>query len=559
MTSMTTPHRETFTSSATASDGAEFPPVSRRTLPHTDPFGLPRRPRSVATTATTASFPRVHSPSLTSHSRYGAARNLRTPTFTRRAGHSSTPRTRLARGGPPRVSVRERRRRHPPPDPPTLVRYHWSTIIILALYLPLLIIPWVIICILDVKPLTWQGTSYNISGWYTPDDIAWVPRWVRASNILACVSSALAFPVVTTVLSHVSVAIVQNVRAGQRLNARDLLALADGCWMRIHGDRRTWLANVGSMLIVLGESVPSLLPHPWGLPAIWVVNVVLAVGMVIPLVQISAVRVEEVKIAACNDVPHPKNPNRACHKLTSLGYTVGGYDPEPADLAYAPGNLVARKVRNRLPTLSNLDSLDHIWPNTAGEGDNWASDWGNTLYYYQKASIKPMPFYVSNFPQTFNTGVLREHALRFNSTASCELVPRASFPDICPGPLPLIGQFMSNETQNRFCVPGNFTSIPWTIDRSRQDIVEELWVDNFIPYGSLITNISGLGIPAVQNVTIYCVARTTRGYYELPNNQNSGQAGPLLQDWPDQEELEAKFDDVEALSTKPPAESYAAL
>lgn len=282
--------------------------------------------------------------------------------------------------------------------------------------------------------------------------------------------------------------------------------------------------------------------------------------MIIPLLQISAVRVEEVKMATCNDVPYPKNNNnQACHELRSLGYTVGGYDPEPADMALAPGNLVARRVRNQLPTLSNLDSLAHIWPssNTAGAGDSWALELGDTFYYYQKTSIKSIPFYVSNFPQTFTTGVLREHALRFNSTASCEVVARASFPDVCPGPNPLAGQFRSQETQNRFCVPGNSTLTPWTIDRGRQDIVEELWVDNYIPYGSIVTNISStFELPGMDNMTVHCVARTTRAYFELPNNHNNGKAGQLLQDWPSRAELEADFDDVEAgASSKPPAES----
>lgn len=277
--------------------------------------------------------------------------------------------------------------------------------------------------------------------------------------------------------------------------------------------------------------------------------------MIIPLLQISAVRVEQITIASCTNVPYTKNPDQACHKLKSFDYTVGGYDPEPADMAMAPGNLVAREVRNQLPTLTNLDSLSHIWPNIAGAGDNWALDLGNTFYYYQKTSIQAIPFYVSNFPQTFNTGVLREHALRFNSTVSCRIVDQSSFPEICPGESPLYGQFSSDQTQNRFCVPGNSTATPWTIDRDRQDILEELWVDNYIPYGSVVTNISGYEVPGMVNITVHCAAHTTRGYFELPNNHNDGKAGELLEYWPSQAVLEAEFNDVEAGSSSvPPAE-----
>ncbi|KAF3762811.1 hypothetical protein M406DRAFT_108045 [Cryphonectria parasitica EP155] len=524
---MTTPFRAVSSSSAVSSAGT--PPASPRLPAQPDTLlsspALPRRaPSEAATTSsTTARTPsRTLSPHSPSYGRQASSRSLRTQTLTRIAGISSTstPRTRLARGGPPRVSVRERTRpRRPPVDPPNLVRYHWSTAVLLVLYLPLFIIPWVIICVLDVKPLTWYGSSYQDSGQYTANDIAWVPRWVRASNILACFSSALAFPVVTAVLAHASVAFVQNVRPGQKISARELLSLADQCWIRINGDRNTWWASAGATLVVL------------------------------------TVRVEQIQIATCNDVPRSKNDNPACHKPRDIGYVVGGYDPEPADMAVTPGNLVARKVREQLPTFTDLDTLNHIWPEIAGQGDNWAVDLGNTLFYYQKTSIESIPFFVSAFPQTFNTGMLREHAIRFNSTASCEIVPRSSFPDICPGTNPLAGEFSSEETTNRFCVPGNYIQTPWTIDRNRQDIVEDLWVDNYIPYGSPITNISMFEMTALTNLTVHCVATTTRGYFELPDVHNGGNAGDLLEYWPSQAVLEADFNDVEVLSTKPPAES----
>lgn len=286
--------------------------------------------------------------------------------------------------------------------------------------------------------------------------------------------------------------------------------------------------------------------------------------MIVPLLQISAVRVEQVKVTACNDVPYPKNNNKACYKPLSRGYVVGGYDPEPSDLACTPGNLVARQVRNQLPTLTNLRSLGHIWPVVAGLGDNWALDLADTLYYYQKTTTAAtIPFYVSNFPPSFSTGVLREHALRLNSTASCEAVPRSSFPDVCPGAAPLAGAFATPETENRFCVPGDYTVTPWTIGRDRQVITEELWVDNYVPYGSRLLSEEegedGWALANVKNLTLRCVARTMRGYFELPNYHNGGKAGPLLDEWPSQEVLEAEFDDVETLSTEPPSESYVFL
>lgn len=264
---------------------------------------------------------------------------------------------------------------------------------------------------------------------------------------------------------------------------------------------------------------------------------------------------EETRVAACNDVPYPLNSAEVCKKVTHLNYSVGGYDPEPADMAIAPGNLVARKVGNQLPTLSNMDSQYHIWPVFPRMGENWAMDIGNTFYYYQKMTFKTIPFYVSALPPTFNTGVLREHAIRFNTSVSCETVPRPSFPDLCPGDRPLAGEFNNTETRNRYCVAGDFTAAPWTIDRNRQDITEELWVDNYIPYGSPISVLSTFVESAVNNITVHCMANTTRGYFELPNFHNGDTPGALLEEWPSQEILRREFNDVEAVSKTPPAES----
>ncbi|KUI66480.1 hypothetical protein VM1G_02340 [Cytospora mali] len=284
-------------------------------------------------------------------------------------------------------------------------------------------------------------------------------------------------------------------------------------------------------------------------------TVVVIPGIAVPILQIAALGLEETRVATCNDVPFPVNSAQVCKKVTHLRYSVGGYDPEPADMAVAPGNLVARKVANQLPTLSNMDGQHHIWPVLPRMGDNWAMDIGNTFYYYQKTGIKSIPFYVTAFPPNFNTGVLREHAMRLNTSVSCKTVPRSSFPDICPGDRPLAGEFNNSETRNRYCVAGDYTTVPWTIDRNRQDMIEELWVDNYIPYGSPISLLSSFVESAVNNITVHCMANTTRGYFELPNFYNEGTPGTLLEEWPSQDVLEQDFNDVEAFSDKPPAES----
>jgi hypothetical protein len=76
---------------------------------------------------------------------------------------------------------------------------------------------------------------------------------------------------------------------------------------------------------------------------------------------------------------------------------------------------------------------------------------------------------------SLNTGILREHALRLNSTTECSRIAGDQFPTTCGGTMPLTRTL--DDPQNitiRICAPGNYGESPWTLSRNRQDITEEL-------------------------------------------------------------------------------------
>jgi hypothetical protein len=90
-------------------------------------------------------------------------------------------------------------------------------------------------------------------------------------------------------------------------------------------------------------------------------------------------------------------------------------------------------------------------------------------------------------------------------------------------------------------VPGAYGKTPWTLSRDRQDISEDLWIDVFIPDTALTQGV--LTELYATNFTLRCTSNTTRGYFEVNNNLNGNNPGPLLETWPSQEELAEDYND----------------
>lgn len=144
-----------------------------------------------------------------------------------------------------------------------------------------------------------------------------------------------------------------------------------------------------------------------------------------------------------------------------------------------------------------------------------------------------------------HTGILREHAMRLNSTTECSRIARDQFPATCGGTMPLMKTL--DDTQNmtiRVCAPGDYSKSPWTLSRDRQDITEELYVDVWFPGNTtLIPKYAGSIYIPLSNFTTSCTTSTTRGYFELPNYRNDYLAQQLLDQWPDNETMWSEWND----------------
>ena len=227
---------------------------------------------------------------------------------------------------------------------------------------------------------------------------------------------------------------------------------------------------------------------------------------------------------------------------------VVGYDPEPGDIQIIPQNVVTHTVSSGLDTISGTAIYPHIWPEypywTDSEGSFRSADYlpnaRLTLGYYDDDNDGAHTnYFVTALPNGTTTGVLRQHAMRLNSSTTCEKIAAKDFPSACPGKRPFTASFSRPDVIDiKVCVPGEYGVSPWTLSRNRQDIGEELFLNVSMPDKSFyITQYH-------TNYTLHCKSGTTRGYFELGNIRNKNAYGPLIDKWPSKQEMEEDYNDI---------------
>lgn len=111
----------------------------------------------------------------------------------------------------------------------TPLSYCKRSLVLLIIYLPIIIIPWVFQQVLAVRPLN-APSYYNQRGEYggkTYLASLWWPVMVRLLNVIGAL---ITVPVVGALLSQAAVVYSQRRHLGQQLNLRQTLALADKSW-----------------------------------------------------------------------------------------------------------------------------------------------------------------------------------------------------------------------------------------------------------------------------------------------------------------------------------------
>ena len=107
--------------------------------------------------------------------------------------------------------------------------YRKKSLVLLIIYLPIIVIPWVLQQVLAVRPLN-EPSYYNQRGEYDGSTYLaslWWPVMVRLLNVIGAL---ITVPVVGAILSQAAVIYSQRRHLGQQLNLRQTLALADKSW-----------------------------------------------------------------------------------------------------------------------------------------------------------------------------------------------------------------------------------------------------------------------------------------------------------------------------------------
>lgn len=179
-------------------------------------------------------------------------------------------------------------------------------------------------------------------------------------------------------------------------------------------------------------------------------------------------------------------------------------------------NSIVQEVRSGLTPSSIFHFEPRLWaePSYLDENSTRSEPVSRLMPFFWLQHVQAPKFFVSSAPNGTETGVLREHAIRLNSSVSCELIPQHKFPTPCPGPCPFHTSFSNRLMGIRICVPGEYGVTPWSLSRNRQDISEELFID-------LEDRTPGLTSHESEPFTIQCKASTSRGYFELGNYRNA--------------------------------------
>ena len=379
-----------------------------------------------------------------------------------------------------------------------LERYRKHVIALLVFYLPLLIVPWILICTLSVpgrdekqfseKPGTPRGRVKS-------QEAA-----TRVAKVLSSIAGVAALPVLSALIARAAVSHCQRTKAGQKFNLAQTFALADRGWQDLAVVTRGGFFKSGSLflrlaflLIVIGESAMED-AESW----------LIVSGVIQPPLQSLLVSYDLVAV-------------RIWERM--LSDDIIGVDPEPNDIAVLSRDLVVQQVASDLVTQHVRTSDPYIWLN---------------YYQYQGKALTNGTF-VAAHPHETSTGVLRYHAMRMNSTVQCERLELSKFPSNCDGKNSFTASFSRPRYMDlKVCVPGDLNASPWTLSRNKQSTLEEIFF-----------RVSGISDTTyLANFTMHCTARTTRGYFELGNLGNDNQYGPLKDKWPSPEEMNKDFDDI---------------
>ena len=113
-----------------------------------------------------------------------------------------------------------------------LLRYRRTSLWLLACYLPFLILPWILTCIMANRPPS-LPSYYDQKGEYCYYTYLSMLFWLAFVRILNSIAAVLVVPITSALLAQGAVVYTQRRKSEQKLNLRQTFALSDRGWTDI--------------------------------------------------------------------------------------------------------------------------------------------------------------------------------------------------------------------------------------------------------------------------------------------------------------------------------------
>jgi hypothetical protein len=108
------------------------------------------------------------------------------------------------------------------------LRYRYRALWLLALYVPLLVVPWVLTCVLNYHPV--DRPVYHDQSGIPGDSVKLHRRLMNALSVIFAITGLVTVPIVSAILSQAAVVYTQRRRKTQSVSISQIFALADRGW-----------------------------------------------------------------------------------------------------------------------------------------------------------------------------------------------------------------------------------------------------------------------------------------------------------------------------------------
>lgn len=144
-------------------------------------------------------------------------------------------------------------------EPPENVLHSYKrTFYLSVFFMGLLVAPWALICLLDMRSIGWGYIAWdNVSGTIGEDTVATAESTYRALTTLNTLAAAITVPVLSIILCHAAVVLVQRRHPNQKMTALEMLSLADAPWSRISLSRTqsSKFGFIALVVIIIGRMI----------------------------------------------------------------------------------------------------------------------------------------------------------------------------------------------------------------------------------------------------------------------------------------------------------------